>query len=314
MLKKGDIIDIISPATACTKNEITKAKAFIKKLGLTPRFFLEEKLSLNKKPHHEFPSFGPKDRFEQFKLAVESDSKIIWCMRGGYGSADILPLLQKMPKPKNRKIFIGFSDLVSLNLFTQQNWGGQNICAAMLAQIVNENVTKKSQKAISDLVLGKTKILKYALKPLNNCVEQEISGEIIGGCVSVLAGHFATKNQINWHNKILFLEDEGEDGERLERYFNQVTTIIYEEKKYPKAILLGNFLESNPHGTPKAKNIKIAISKFIEKIEFHNLRIPIFLEKSQSLGHSKKIMPLILGYKTIIKENYLYQTVESQNF
>lgn len=309
-LNQGDIVDIISPATSCTKDEIKKAKEFIVSLGLKPRFFMEEKLSLNKKESHEFPSFKAKDRFEQFKFAVEnSESKIIWCMRGGYGSADILPLVMKMKKPKNEKIFIGFSDIVSLTIFMQMNWNWQNICAPMLAQIVNKNVLQKSQKTISNLILGKTKYLKYSLASLSKFNQKEITGEIIGGCISVLSGHFGTKNQLDWSNKILFLEDEGEDGERLERYFNQIFTIMFEGKKYPKAILLGNFLESNPHGTPKSENIKFAITKFVEKIDQIDSKIPIFIEKTGCLGHSKNVLPLIMEYKTSINKNQLLQTL-----
>lgn len=303
-LKLGDVVDIISPATACTQDEIAEIKKFIKKIGLLPRIFLEEKLTLKKPASHEFPSFEAEKRFQQLKNSIEnSESKIIWCARGGYGSADLLPFLQKMKKPKNQKIFIGFSDLVSVTTFLQQEWNWQAICAPMLSQIVLNKVSKKSEKAILDLIFGKTKELKYKLEPLNNFTKTPINAEITGGCISVLAGNFGTKNQIDWKNKILFLEDEGEDGERLDRYFNQITTIIIEQKKSPQAILLGNFLEANPHGTPKAKNIKLAIEKFIERICGNNLKIPVFAEKSKCLGHSKNIMPLILGCESKITAN-----------
>ena len=309
-LKLGDVVDIISPATACTQDEIAKIKKFVKKIGLLPRVFLEEKLTLKKPVSHEFPSFAAKQRFQQLKNSIEnSESKIIWCTRGGYGSADLLPFLQKMKKPKNQKIFIGFSDLVSVTTFLQQEWNWQVICAPMLSQIVLNKVSKKSEKAILDLIFGKAKELKYKLEPLNNFTKTTINSEITGGCISVLAGNFGTKNQIDWKNKILFLEDEGEDGERLDRYFNQITTIIIEQKKSPQAILLGNFLEANPHGTPKAKNIKLAIEKFVERIYENNLKIPIFTEKSKCLGHSKNIMPLILGCKNTIKNNLFIQSL-----
>ena len=309
-LKLGDVVDIISPATSCTQDEIAEIKKFVKKIGLLPRVFLEEKLTLKKPVSHEFPSFAAKQRFQQLKNSIEnSESKIIWCTRGGYGSADLLPFLQKMKKPKNQKIFIGFSDLVSVTTFLQQEWNWQVICAPMLSQIVLNKVSKKSEKAILDLIFGKAKELKYKLEPLNNFTKTTINSEITGGCISVLAGNFGTKNQIDWKNKILFLEDEGEDGERLDRYFNQITTIIIEQKKSPQAILLGNFLEANPHGTPKAKNIKLAIEKFIERICGNNLKIPVFVEKSKCLGHSKNIMPLVLGCETTIKNNLLIQNL-----
>ncbi|MBU3743789.1 MAG: LD-carboxypeptidase [Sediminibacterium sp.] len=75
-----------------------------------------------------------------------------------------------------------------------------------------------------------------------------------------------SKNQINWHNKILFLEDEGETGERLDRYFRHILEIAVEQKKYPRAILLGNLLLPNNHGTPQQKNVRIAVQRLLERL------------------------------------------------
>lgn len=300
MLSKKAIIDIVSPGTACTSEEISKIKNYVKKIGLTPRIFLEKETSIKKSIAHEFPSIAASTRFEQLKKSIEStDSKIIWCTRGGYGSAEILEFLRKMKKPKTPKIFIGFSDISSLNIFLTQEWNWKVISGPMLVQLALETVSKKSEKAILDLLFGKTKELKYKIsggKPL--------SGIVVGGCISVISGHFGTKNQIDWNNKILFLEDEGEDGERLDRYFHQISEIIRESGKKPKAVLLGNFLEANPHGTPKAKNIEMAIKLFAKKLG----KIPLFEEKTKSLGHSKNTLPLILGAEAkITSDNFLVQ-------
>jgi hypothetical protein len=71
---------------------------------------------------------------------------------------------------------------------------------------------------------------------------------------------------------------------------------------------LGNFLEANNHGTPKAKNIKLAIERFTENLQEKNLKIPLFEEKSNSLGHSKNMLPLLLGVQTkITKSGILIQ-------
>lgn len=300
-LEKNDIVDVILPATSCTSSEVQKIKKFLKEIDLQTNIFLEEKTVLKKAQTNEFPAFDAKTRFEQFKKAVENpNSKIIWCAKGGYGCAEILPFLQKMKKPKTTKIFIGFSDISALNKILIQDWGWEVITAPMLCQIINEQVSKKSIKAIVDLIFQKTKKLSYKLNPLttNN---QQLTTTITGGCLSVLVNNFGTKNQIDWKNKILFLEDEGETGERLDRYFHQIITISIEQKKFPSAVILGNFLQANPHGTPKAKNIKIAIERFATKLE--ELQIPLFEEKSKSLGHSKNMLPIILGKKVEINSS-----------
>lgn len=304
MLKKNDIVDVVSIGTPCNISENEKMKKFLQKHSLQSRIFLEKEVSIAKNQDHEFATISAKTRFEHFKKAINSDSKIIWCSRGGYGSAEILPFLQKMPKPKNKKILIGFSDISSVANFLAEKWDWKIICAPMLIQLALDKVSKKSQDEIINLLFGKTKKLQYKLKQLTGA-KQEISGIIDGGCVSVLCGNFGTKNQINWKGKILFLEDEGEDGERLDRYFYQISTIIKETKNKPAVIILGNFLQGNPHGTPQAKNIEIAIERLTKNLK----EIAIYQEKSGCLGHSQNMLPLLLNTKiTISKNNLLQQT------
>jgi muramoyltetrapeptide carboxypeptidase len=330
MLKKNDMVDIVSLGTASSSDEIKKIKNYVKKIGLIPNIFLEKETTLKKSEPHEFPSCTAETRFEQLKQSIENpNSKIIWCSRGGYGSAEILPFLMKMKKPKSQKIFIGFSDISSLNIFLIQKWNWKVVSAPMLIQLALGKVSKKSEKAILDLVFGRVEELRYKLElltgPRNKCgvtsggcgvtsgeldfkfvTPHLLRGPVIGGCLSVICSHFGTQNQLDWHKKILFLEDEGEDGERLDRYFHQITTIITEQKKIPTAIILGNFLEANPHGTPKEKNIKIAIKKFAEKLP----QIPIFQEKTNCLGHSRDMLPLLLGAEAkIIANKFLVQKV-----
>lgn len=298
-VKKNDVVDVVFLGTAGTLDEVKKIKNFVKKIGLRANIFLEKQTTLKKSIAHELPSFKASQRFEQLKKSIESDSKIIWCARGGYGSAELLPFLEKMSKPKKQKIFIGFSDISALNNLLIEKWGWKVVTAPMLAQIVLNKVSEKSTKAIVDFIFGKTSELKYSLKSIS-AQKKSVSAVVNGGCLSVLIGQFGTKNQINWQNKILFLEDEGETGERLDRYFHHIMQIILEQKKLPKAIVLGNFLEANPHGTPKAKNIELAIARFAEKLAEQKLAIPLLVEKSKSLGHSKNMLPLVLGVETKI--------------
>ena len=299
MDKNKNIIEIASIATPCTFEENDLIKKILIKNNFEINFFNENNVSIKESQNHHFASIDAHQRFLNFQKAVENiDSKIIWCNRGGYGSADILPYLYKMQKPKNKKILIGFSDIVSIATFVQQNWGWKVVCAPMLSQILKNKVSSQSQQIIFDLIHGKIDELSYDLKLLKG-VPSPVESEIVGGCVSVLAGNYATKNQINWRNKILFLEDEGEDGERLERYFTQIAFMINEKKSQPQAILLGNFLEGNDFGNPQSQKISLAIQKFCDKIN----NITIWQETSNSLGHSFNQKPLILGIKSKILTN-----------
>lgn len=306
-VKKSDIVDIILPATSCSESDIIAIKNYVQnELNLTPRILYEEEVIFSsQKLENEFPNNSISKRFLQLEKALKNDdSKIVWCARGGYGSGDLLPLLEKIQPLKQQKLFIGFSDIVSLSSFFQDRWNWQIICAPVLLQLARGDIEKSAENELQDLIFGKKSELKYELQLLNLVENNEIFAPISGGCLSVLAGHFGGNYQINFDQKILFLEDEGEDGERLDRYFRQIIEVIEKTKKLPQAILLGNFLQANPHGTPKAQNIEFAIKNFINRLSNANLPISVFKTPQDNLGHSSKMRPLILGKNSqILNDN-----------
>jgi len=292
-MAKNIIVEVVSIASPIMAEEADLIQETLRKNNLTANFFEAKNTSLKVKPAHSLAICKAEHRFKQFKQAVENkDSKIIWCSRGGYGSAEILPFLYKMPKPKNKKIVVGFSDISSIAIFLQQQWNWQIICAPMLKQIARNTVSKNSQKIIFDLIKGKINKLEYDLDFISkHGIKKKISAPVVGGCLSVLSASFATKNQINWHNKILFLEDQNECAERLDRYFTQIAFVINETKLKPSAILLGNFFANLDKSSVEIKNIKIAIDSFSKKIG----NIPLWQEKNMLLGHSFEQKPIIIG-------------------
>jgi muramoyltetrapeptide carboxypeptidase len=303
------IIDIVCPSSPVLASEILQIEKFLAKNGFVARIFDQEKIISAKKHPSEFALIDKKIRFSNFKKAVESsDSEIIWCARGGYGSFEIIEFLSQMKKPKTKKIFIGFSDITSLNKILIDDWNWQVAVAPMLSQIINKKISSKSVRVVENLVKQKIQKFQYSLQQLVGD-NVEISAQITGGCLSVFAASLATKNQINWENKIIFFEDQGENGERIDRYFSQFLTICSEKNKFPQAIILGNFYQSNQFGNVEKKNIDLGIKKLAENIKNKNLPISLFVEKSRCLGHSEKMLPIILGKKIVIKNNQLIQEI-----
>lgn len=304
-MQNNNLVDVVSLGTPCSRIEIQAIKSFLNQHNLRSNIFFEDLTTIANKFNHEFATIDPKNRFLQLSHALENpNSKVIWCTRGGYGSAEILDYLSSHPKPNFNKIFIGFSDISSINIFLQQQWQYPSIIAPMLIQCAYQMVSLTSITEVLSLVKGHKNFVSYQLTNLSKQNFDEISGIVTGGCVSVISGCFATKNQIDWHNKILFLEDEGEDGERLDRYFHQIVSIIKETHHKPIAIILGNFLQTNPHGSPKADNIEIAIARFVSKL----VDIPVFQDKNLVLGHSFEMMPIAVGNIAMIdKNNFFHQ-------
>ena len=173
-IQKGDIVDIVFPASSSSLDEILAIKNYIKnELDLTPRILFENELIFaQKNPENEFPVNDKKQRFLQLKKALENpDSKIVWCGRGGYGSGDLLPFLKEIKKIKQNKLFIGFSDIVSIATFFQDNWGWNLICAPVLIQLARNEIEKSAKTELKELIFGKRTEFSYDLIALNKILE-----------------------------------------------------------------------------------------------------------------------------------------------
>ena len=110
-LRPNDIVDIIAPASHSPADKLQRGLDWIRSVGLIPHvpedliktdLFFAAPLEL---------------QLDQLKRALYSDSKAIWCLRGGYGSMRLVPHLAKLKPPKKPKLFIGFSDITSLICF-----------------------------------------------------------------------------------------------------------------------------------------------------------------------------------------------------
>ena len=111
-LEPGDIVDIVAPSSGSDREGLQQAMSFIRSLDLVPRFqkgiFGADLLCAS----------TDENRFKQLKKAIAAkDSKVIWCLRGGYGSARLLPMLDKLKAPKTAKLLIGYSDITHLHMF-----------------------------------------------------------------------------------------------------------------------------------------------------------------------------------------------------
>lgn len=312
------VIDIVFPASSPLDDEIVKMKKYIKKLGFEPRIFGEENL-VNIKEYMEYPVYSEEFRFNQLYSALKAkDSEIVWVYRGGYGSNDLIHKLRKAHKlPQGNKKLIGYSDITFLVNFLQKEWGWNNLlyapsCSGACKE--DSGICKEAKEEIEDIVLGKQKDINIELEILNKCefcsqkdsedfVKEEIAGTIVGGCLCMIIASMGTKNSCEWKDKILFLEDIGECGFRLDRLFKQIVDNIVDYENFPKAIILGNFMAGNTKGAPKEEKIKENIKRFIQRLNDNDIYVPVLY--SDKLGHGKYVKPLPIGNecKIIFSEN-----------
>lgn len=284
-LKEGDIVDAISPGYASPQKDIDGSRAFLLRWNLNPR------IPKNLIKPHFLHSNEDEKRFQFLKEAMESrDSEAIWCLRGGYGSNRLIPMLAKLKKPKTPKLVIGLSDVTSIHVFLNQVWKWPTLHAPILDRMGRGVSLPRHEKEFRDLLFGKTTEIEFKkLKALNDVAREtrQIKSKIVGGNLTVLQSTMGTPWQINADRSLLFIEDIGERGYRLDRILEQFRQGGVLKKC--DGIILGEFMGGEEPVTGK-DNFKQLFKRWADDLE-----IPLY--SGLESGHGKIQRPVPFNTK-----------------
>lgn len=279
-LRPGDIIDFVAPGSACSHAELLGAAQFIRSLGFKPRYARD--IFTEKSP---ILSSTDQRRFRHLKKALlAKDSRVIWCLRGGYGSLRLLPELTRLSKPKNMKLIVGYSDITTLHNYVNFFWQWPSLHGPLLDRFAGGRHQAKELQMIKDMLLGQKSGFNYPkLKPMNVAARKSknIRSTIVGGNQAVLQSSLGTPWQVNPDDKILFLEDIGEKAHRVDRMLVQMSQAGYFAKA--KAIVFGDYVY--PSSKDRLRIWNLAIKPFAEQC-----KVPVL--RGLPCGHGKTQLPL----------------------
>lgn len=297
-LEPGDIVDIVAPSSSVPTDDLTKyyknARNILDKIGLVAR--IPSDLIL--KTEDPFSANTLDYRTSHFINALnDPTSKAIWAIRGGYGAAKLIPFLENLEEPIKPKLLLGFSDITALHLFINKKWHWPSMHSAVINQLI---VNPKFADELSPILFGQQQEIKYdQLIPLNDVARQSrlINAKITGGNLSLIQTSLATTWQIDSENKIVFIEEVGEKGYRIDRILNHLLQAgVFNNAK---AVIFGEITtELEKDGTNLCP---IAIRNFANTIDIPVLSLPI-------IGHNNihnSPLPLGTSCQLVLGENYI---------
>jgi muramoyltetrapeptide carboxypeptidase len=278
-LKPGDLIEIIAPGSHAPLEHLEKGAAILRSWGyrvsydsqlLDPQIFLAN---------------SDEKRFESFKKAINnSESKAVWCLRGGYGAIRLLPMIEKMSVPKNKKLLIGLSDISSLHAIINQKWKWPSLHAPLIDRLALNKLSVKNINELRSVLEDQNYVTSFKrLIPLNAAAtsEKKIKSEVVGGNLMVVTSTLGTPSQIIPKNKILFLEEIAERAYRVDRCLQQMKQAGVLDGV--RAVVFGEFINCNE---PNGENyIWASIEAFCK-----TLKTPFF--KGVECGHGEQQRPL----------------------
>jgi muramoyltetrapeptide carboxypeptidase len=217
--------------------------------------------------------------------------KAILCVRGGYGSPRLLPLLRYDTIRKNPKIFVGYSDITALHLALLQRARLVTYHGPMLGVDLAGTVDPYAEESLWRMLTSPTPRLMIA-PPGGTAVALNggtRSGRLIGGNLSLLVSLLGTPFMPALHRALLFLEEIGEEPYRVDRMFTQLRNagVI----RSAAGVILGQFTDCVPRDPSKPSQ---SVDEIVRELA-RGVRAPFVT--GLPFGHERRMMTIPVGLR-----------------
>lgn len=304
-LRSGDTIGIICPASSIARDNprIPVMEKYLTGLGL--------KIKYGK---NVFASYGYLAGTDEQRAAdleamyLDDEVQAILCMKGGYGCSRMVDLIDFSKIAKHPKLLIGFSDVTVLLNAIHQKTGLPTIHGAVGIWLGSPKADAASLADFEALIFQnqKGRVLKNPKDDAKTIHEGTAEGKMIGGNLSLIATLAGTPYDLDFTDKIVFIEDVDEAPYRIDRYLSNLR--LAGKLKQAKGFVLGYFT-----GCDAKEKGSWEISDLLKQY-FGDLFVPVITDFAS--GHDFPFINLPIGIRvkmdaeartiTILEE--LYET------
>jgi len=283
-LKKGDKIAIVCPAKKL-KSSIEPAIAQLEQWGL--EVLKGESVST---AYHQFAGEDALRAADMQTFMDDPEIKAIICGRGGYGTIRIIDMLDFTQFNQNPKWLIGFSDITILLSHLLASENTQSIHGQMPGTF--EDATEESLETLRKALFGEEHSFNVISSFPNRSGNAE--GILIGGNLSLLVAIEGSSSEMDYTDKILFLEDVGEYEYAIDRMMRTLKRSGKLSKL--KGLIVGAFNEIKTEDIPFGETAEEVIWEVVKEYDYPvGFNFPV--------GHIEDNRALVLGKKVSLSIN-----------
>ncbi len=215
-LKPGAIIRIVSPASPLAKDKVQPARELLETQGYRVQ------LGKHAFAKDHYLAGTDQQRAQDIQDAFDDPSvDAVYCSRGGYGCARLMPFLDLDRMATCRKLFIGFSDITTIHLALNRR-GLPSLHAPMPLTLTVEREPWVAESFLSAL-RGENPIPAQAPHG-QTLVPGKAEGVVTGGCLCLLTDSIGTPDPLDPSGKILVIEDVDENPHRIDAMLTHLRT------------------------------------------------------------------------------------------
>jgi muramoyltetrapeptide carboxypeptidase len=217
LLRKKDKVAIVTPASKLLEDPqkiIQKATAIFKSWGL--EVVLGKYVTIR---HRNAFAGTDVQRAEDLQWALDDPTiKAIFSLRGGYGTARIIDRLDFTRFLRSPKWVIGFSDITTLHMQLHK-LGVVSVHGAMPA-LFSDAKHDASMESVRVLLFEGAAKLTAPATSLNRL--GSVTAPVVGGNLTLICSNMETPSALDTKNKILVIEEVGENLYVLDRTMVQL--------------------------------------------------------------------------------------------
>lgn len=255
-LKKGDKIAIVCPAKQLPKS-IESAITLLEKWGLT---VIKGKTLTA--VHHQFAGDDILRTADLQGFLDDPEIKAIIAGRGGYGTIRIIDELDFTKFKSHPKWIVGFSDITILLSHLYAELNTQSIHGQM--PYTFDEATPASLESLKTALFGGELSYQYNSTFQNRSGKAE--GILIGGNLTLLVAVQGSVSEIDYTDKILFIEDVGEH----EYAIDWMMRLLKRNGKLAKlkGLIVGAFNEITPESIPFGASPEEVIWDLVKEYDY----------------------------------------------
>jgi muramoyltetrapeptide carboxypeptidase len=277
-LTRGDRVRLIAPASPFDPGLFRVGQQALEGLGLVPL------VSRGEFAREGFLAGSDQRRAEKLQSALrEEDTKAVWCIRGGYGTARLLPLLDLPRLRRHPKVLVGFSDVTALLLQLARPGGFVTIHGPVITQL--PRLPAADLRWLKALLFGTIAPQRLPLGRTRTLVSGKAEGTLVAGNLSILASLVGTPFAPDLRDALLCIEDVGEEAYRLDRLFWQIVSAGL--LKSIRGIVVGELIDCKPGGVGRHSARRV-----LERV-VSALGVPAI--SGAAFGHGRRNLALPIG-------------------
>jgi muramoyltetrapeptide carboxypeptidase len=217
-LAPGDRVALVSPASPFDRDEFDRGVAELRSLGFDPVY--DDSVFAKR----GYVSGAADVRARAFRDAWGDPSiAALIGVRGGYGSAQILPLLDREELIASPKAFVGYSDLTTLLAFLTTGCGIVGFHGPMIDRRIARGPDGYDRASFMGALCSASPLGELATASLETLREGDASGPLLGGTLTQLLASLGTPYAFDPpHGYVLFVDEVGERPYRLDRLMTQL--------------------------------------------------------------------------------------------